>query len=89
MTGPDADYIVVETGERHAAEADYEGHRIQVATGYSAIGDNYPIHVYLQKIGPDGRLGVREKLQLSGHADSKREAFVAGMQAARREIDQL
>lgn len=83
------DYIVVETGQRNVAQADYKGYRIEVATGYSAMTDNWPIHIYVQKIAFDGRLvGAPEKLELRGHAGRKEEAFDAGMNGARLEIDQ-
>jgi hypothetical protein len=55
-------YIVVETGARNVAQADYKGYRIQVVSGYSIDSDNYPFHVYVQPIGEDGRpTGPREK----------------------------
>ena len=81
-------YTVVETGPRNVAQANYKDYRIQVVTGYSIVGDNYPIHIYIQRYAPDGRLAGRpEKLALSGHADRMDEAFEAGLSGAMAEID--
>ncbi len=80
--------VVIENGPRLAATDDYKGYRIEVATGYDARADNWPVHVYLQRIGPDGRpVLMRELITENLRADRFDEAFDAGFALARTEID--
>lgn len=80
---------MTETGPRFAAQEDYRGHRLEVATGYSPRGDNWPLHAYAFKIEPDGRLGVRQKLDVEGHGDRMQDAIDSGLRAAKAAVDRL
>lgn len=84
------DYTVVETPLRSVAQGGYKGYRVEVVTGYSITTDNYPIHVYVQRLGPGATLvGPREKVKWDARAGSQEEAFEAGFDYALKEIDGL
>jgi hypothetical protein len=70
-------------------EDDYKGFRIHVVSGYSIDFDNYPFHVYVWLLTPDGWIdGPRESLLRNpGHSDQIDEAYAAGFDHARRDID--
>jgi hypothetical protein len=70
-------------------EDDYHGYRINVVSSYSVVTDDYPFHVYIWRLGQDGRVdGPRERLlQAPGHADRIEEAFAVGFTHAKRDID--
>lgn len=75
--------IQIESGARNAQTDSYNGHKVEVATGYDARSDKWPIHVYVWS--KDGK--VRNKIEGQWHADSCSEAFEAGFGIAMSDID--
>lgn len=39
--------IQIESGLRNAQADTYKGRHIEVATGYDAVSDRWPVHVYI------------------------------------------
>lgn len=70
--------VQTETGARNAQIDEYKGRKIEVATGYDARSDKWPVHVYI-----DGQKVIGQAL-----ADRMSEAFEFGFDLAHREIDQ-
>lgn len=72
------DYTVTETGPRNVATLVYRGRRIEVATGYDAISDKWPVHVYVDGAKAQG---------MAARSDSMREAFIFGFSWAMEAIE--
>ena len=62
----------------------YKSYRIEVATGYDALGDRYPIHVYIHKLDGDQRMKIE---CLPGHDSDKASALNRGIAFATAYID--
>lgn len=71
--------IQIEHGHRNAQTDEYKGRKIEVATGYDAKSDKYPVHIYI-----DG-----EKVIGTHIADRMEEGFDLGFNVAVKEIDQM
>jgi len=69
--------IQIENGPRNAQVDEYKGRKIEVATGYDANSDKYPVHIYI-----DGTKVVGKFL-----ADRIGEGFDLGFSVAAQEID--
>lgn len=69
--------IQIENGPRNAQVDEYKGRKIEVATGYDANSDKYPVHIYI-----DGTKVVGKFL-----ADRIDEGFDLGFSVAAQEID--
>ncbi|WP_321904447.1 hypothetical protein [Paraburkholderia tropica] len=70
--------IQTEHGGRNVQVDEYKGKKIEVATGYDARSDRWPVHVYI-----DG-----QKVSGQASADNMSEAFDYGFALAQREIEQ-
>ncbi|WP_322009271.1 hypothetical protein [Paraburkholderia sp. J12] len=73
--------IQIETGHRNAQTEEYKGRTIEVATGYDAMSDKWPVHIYIT------RDGSRHKVEGRFLSDTEREAFDFGFATAATEID--
>ncbi|WP_146055200.1 hypothetical protein [Paraburkholderia eburnea] len=73
--------IQIEHGHRNAQTDEYKGRTIEVATGYDAMSDKWPVHIYIT------HGGVRRKVEGRFISDSEQEAFDFGFAAAATEID--
>ncbi|KVK88740.1 hypothetical protein WJ47_02790 [Burkholderia ubonensis] len=69
--------IQTESGVRNAQQDTYNGRKIEVVTGYDALSDKWPFHIYI-----DGT-----KLVGQWKADGIAEAFDVGFQIAQEQID--
>ena len=77
--------IQTETGYRNVQLTAHRSYKIEVATGYDAMSDKWPIHVYLTS--PDGK--ARSKVRGSWLSDSMQEAFDAGFEIGIRAVDDI
>lgn len=73
--------IQIQHGPRNAQTDEYKGRIIEVATGYDAMSDRWPVHIYIT------RGTTRRKVEGRFLADSEHEAFDFGFATAAREID--
>ncbi|WP_124516100.1 hypothetical protein [Burkholderia stagnalis] len=71
--------IQTENGARNAQVDEYKGRKVEVATGYDANSDKYPVHIYI-----DGEKVVGRFL-----ADNMNEGFDLGFSVAAQEIDRM
>ena len=70
--------IQTESGLRNVQTDTYKGRQIEIATGYDAVSDKWPAHIYI-----DGQKLI-DKLR----CDSMSEAFDEAFRVAQAEIDQ-
>ena len=70
--------IQTESGLRNVQTDTYKGRQIEVATGYDAVSDRWPVHVYING----------QKLIGQWSCDRMNEAFDEGFRLAQVEIDQ-
>lgn len=76
--------IQTESGVRNVRVAAHRSFKIEVATGYDARSDKWPVHVYVTS--PDG--ATRWKVDGSWLSDSMQEAFDAGFAVGVKAVDE-
>lgn len=76
-------YSLREQGARSVASAPYEGHTIEVVTGWDIATDSSPVHVYITDLA-----GARNKLaDCRACAASRQEAIDVSFHAAWADLE--